>query len=118
MDPLALVDDAQHGLDQAPSVTKLSRRHRHLAASRDHILYDSSRSDLRALGELCRAMRLRLLANKATGMPVANEMAVATGTPPSPSPASTSVCRGTKPAACRATSPGSSGSASKRWLSK
>src|SRR6478672_4779202 len=55
---------------------------------------------------------------KAAGMPVCSDRAVAIGTPPNSSPASTSVSDGRSGTRARAMSANSTGSASKRYLSK
>src|SRR6478672_492551 len=55
---------------------------------------------------------------KAAGMPVCSDRAVAIGTPPNSSPASTSVSDGRSGTRARAMSANNTGSASKRYLSK
>ena len=58
------------------------------------------------------------LRTNAAGRPVCSDSAVAIGTPPSSSPAITSVPGGTSGAAAAAIAASSTGSASKRYLSK
>jgi hypothetical protein len=117
---LLAVDNAERLVNHRTAFSQVSGRKRDLPAGGDDVLDDehAAARDVGALGKLSRAVGLGGLPHEHDRQTGLQRERVATGTPPSSKPASTSVPGGIWSAASSAIARSSIGSDSKRYLSK